>query len=298
MATPLTLGFIGLGNMGMPIATHLGRGGAMPVFDRASDRVVQLAAQGACAMSSAQAVACAADVVFLSLPTPDVVEAVVLGDGGLIGGDRVRTVVDLSTTGPRVSAKVAAALAARGIGFLDAPVSGGVPGATAGTLTVMASGDQGLFRTLEPALRSFARNLFYIGPQPGQGQLMKLVNNMLIASCAVASFEVPVTGAKAGLDASTMLDVINVSSGRNWVTMEKVGASILRRNFPPGFATELLLKDVNLGLAAAEELGTAMGVVARVREFLAFAVAQGDGSADYATIIRHLEGWAGVELRA
>lgn len=292
-----TIGFVGLGNMGTPMASRLVGMGELTVFDLDPRRTGTLEALGASVALSARQVADRASVVFCSLPTPRSVETALLGPDGVIEGSAVEIVVDLSTTGPQVSARVAAALRARSIGFLDAPVSGGVPGAADGTLTVITAGGDGAFEAVEPLLRRIGTNIFRVGDQPGQAQMMKLVNNMLIASCAVASFEVLVVGAKAGLDPRTMLDVINVSSGRNWVTMHKVEASILGGDFPAGFATELLLKDVSLGVTEAEALGVPLGVVNRAREFLAFAVSQGDGKRDYATIIRHLEHWAGVEVR-
>ncbi len=289
-------GLIGLGNMGASIGRHLVRASPLNVCDTDATRSALLNELGAQVFATPKAIAEQSDVVFLSLPTPEAVEEVLTGEAGVFRASPPFTIVDLSTTGPALTVRMAAISDERGIEYLDAPVSGGSTGAAAASLTIIAAGRTETFNNIKPLLATFSARQFLIGPDPGQGQMMKLVNNMLISACAVASFEVLVLGAKAGLDAERMLEVINVSSGRNWVTMEKVSGSILDRNFPPGFATELLLKDVKLGLSEAEHYGATMSVVSRVRDFLTFAVSQGDGPSDYATIIRHLEHWAGTEV--
>jgi 3-hydroxyisobutyrate dehydrogenase len=162
----------------------------------------------------------------------------------------------------------------------------------------MAAGDRQAFETIESLLRLLGRNVFYIGSVPGLGQSMKLVNNMLAATNALAAFETLVMGAKAGLDPQVMLDVINVSSGRNSATLDKVPQCVLSRTFPLRFATELLYKDVRLCTEEAEEAGSLLWLGQTVKQILAFAVAQGDGGKDYATIIQHFERWAGATVGA
>ena len=134
----------------------------------------------------------------------------------------------------------------KGVAFVDAPVSGGVIGAEQGTLSVMAAGDCQAFDIVEPLLCALGRNVFYVGARPSMGQAMKLVNNMLAATNAVATFETLVMGAKAGLDTQVMLDVINVSSGRNSAALDRVPQCVLPRTFPMRFARSLLYKDVRL----------------------------------------------------
>ncbi|WP_133775255.1 NAD(P)-dependent oxidoreductase [Enterovirga rhinocerotis] len=295
----MTIGFIGLGAMGSRIAARLTKTEhALVVCDIDPERTAPLRALGATVAASPRDVATAADLVFTSLPTPAVYLDVLVGPGGVIEGGRARIVVDLSTIGASAAARAGEALAARSIKLIDAPVSGGAHGAEHGTLTIMVSGDKPAFETVRPVLAHIGPKTFYLGDKPGLAQSMKLVNNMLAAVGAVASFETLVMGHRAGLGAQEMLDVVNVSSGRNFATLEKIPRSVLSGAFPPGFSTELLLKDVTLGIAEAEKLGVPLWMTHAARDFLAFAVTQGDGPKDYAATIQHFEGWAGTELRS
>jgi len=160
----------------------------------------------------------------------------------------------------------------------------------------MTGGSQRALELAQPVLNAIGKKFFHVGPNAGDGQSMKLVNNMLAAANIVAGFEALVMSAKAGLDPKLVLDVINVSSGRNYATMEKFPASILDRSFPTRFATGLLHKDVKLGLEEAESLGVPMWIMPMVRQYLAFAISQGDGQLDFCAGIKHLERWAGVEF--
>ena len=166
--------------------------------------------------------------MFVSLPTPDVVRAVA---GDLAGGGALRAYVDLSTTGPAVAAEVAATLGAAGIACLDAPVSGGVAGAQAGTLTIMAAGDEALFESLRPLLEALGRNVVLVGAEPGQGQLAKVLNNLLSASAIAITGEALALGVHGGLSARTLLDVFNSSSGRNTASADKFPRHVLPRTF-------------------------------------------------------------------
>ena len=295
----MKLGFIGLGNMGIHMSTRLlGAGHSMIVSDinkKAAAPILKLGAEWA---ESGRDVASRAHIVFLSLPTPAIVEQVVVGNDGLIFGTAVRAVVDLSTTGPSVTARLAAMLAERRIAMIDAPVSGGTIGAEAGSLAVMVSGDRPVFDEIEPTLNVIGANIFYLGATPGQAQLMKIINNTLCAAASLATFEGLVLGAKAGLDAKTMLDVINVSSGRSFATEVKVPQCIINREFPMRFATELLRKDVKLCLDEAERLAVPMWLSQNVLQFLTFAVTQGMGQLDYGNIIKIIEGWSGAIFAA
>ncbi len=295
----MQIGFIGLGTMGQRMARRLlDHGQRLAVYDTNPASVAALTAQGATAAASPAELASRADLVLCSLPSPAVVEAVLTGPGGVIEGTAARIVVDLSTTGAAATRAIAAKLAAAGKTLLDAPVSGGPSGAAAGTLSMMISGDEAAYAEADPVLRIIGKTHFYLGAQSGLGQTMKLVNNMLTATSTIAAYEALVFGAKAGLDAKTMLDVLNVSSGRSFGTEVKIKECILDRSFPMRFTTEMLHKDVRLGLAEAEALGVPMSVIPAVRQFLAFAISQGDGPKDYAEVIKHIEGWAGVQFGA
>lgn len=292
------IGFIGLGIMGSRMALRLlAAGHALVVHDVSEAAVTALVEKGAKSAVSAAEVASRSDVVLLSLPTPDVVEAVLTGAGGVIEGTRAKTVIDTSTTGSQVIVRAAPKLAARGMTLIDAPVSGGVPGAANGTLTVMGGGDRVAFESVRPILEIIGKNVMHMGDKPGSGQAMKLVNNMLSAAGTLAAMEVLVAGAKAGLDPQKMLDVINTSSGRCFGTEVKIPECILPGTFPMRFSTDLLHKDVALGVAEAEAMGARMWVVKCARDLLAYSKEQGDGARDYAHIITYFEAWAGGDAK-
>jgi 3-hydroxyisobutyrate dehydrogenase-like beta-hydroxyacid dehydrogenase len=253
-------------------------------------------AAGAKRVRSAVEVASEAEIVFASLPTPDVVRQVALGEDGLIRGSRIKTFVDLSTTGPRVAGAVGAGLAAKNIVAVDAPVSGGMTGAKNGTLAVMVSCPKASYDAIEPLLKVFGK-LFFIGERAGMAQTMKLVNNLLAACSLAVTCEGMVMGAKAGLDAKTMIDVLNVSSGRSSATQDKFPRAILPRTFDFGFATGLSSKDVRLCLDEAEALGVPMIVGNAVRQVLAITAALYGPESDFTSMVKCAEQWAGVEVR-
>jgi 3-hydroxyisobutyrate dehydrogenase len=293
----MKLGLIGLGNMGHHFGSrYLAAGHELIVFDNNPQALVRLTQKGARLAESAQAMADEVEFVLLCLPMPSIVQTVVQGPAGVMFGKAVKVIVDLSTTGPSVTDTVAAAAAAKHIQWVGTPVSGGTTGAEKGTLTLMASGPTAAFEQVKPLLSVLGTNIFYLGEQASLGQTMKIINNTLCAINMVASCETLVYGAKAGLDAKTMLDVINVSSGRSFITQEKVPQCILNREFPTRFTTDLLHKDIKLCVEEAEKLGVPMTVSPAARQFLSFAIGQGDGPKDYANIIKHFEGWAGAEF--
>jgi len=290
-------GFIGVGRMGgLMVGRLLDAGHTLSIFDRSEAALAPLLARGCKRAASAAMVASEAEIVFASLPTPAIVQQSALGEDGVIHGSKIKTFIDMSTTGPRIAQRVAEGLAERKIGAVDAPVSGGLAGARNGTLAVMVSCPKLVFDELEPVLRNFGK-LFFIGERPGAAQTMKLANNLL-AACAVAiSSEAMVMGAKAGLDAQTMLDVINVSSGRNSATQDKFPRAILPRTFDFGFATGLSYKDVCLCLDEAESLGVPMIVGSAVRQLLAVTNALYGPESDFTSICKSVEQWAKVEVR-
>jgi 3-hydroxyisobutyrate dehydrogenase-like beta-hydroxyacid dehydrogenase len=274
----------------------LDSGISLTVYDASADAVEALAARGAVAATSAAEVCSKARSVFLSLPTPDIVEAVCLGEKGVQDGSSVKHVVDCSTTGPRVARIVAAELEQAGIEYLDAPVSGGIKGAREGTLAVMVSGSKPVYDLVEPALANFGK-LFYVGDKAGQGQIMKLANNLLAAAAIVLSSEAITMGVKAGLNPSQMCDIINSGSGRNSATQDKFPRSVIPRSFDFGFATGLSYKDVRLCLQEADELGVPMVAGAAVLQMLAVTKAKFGADSDFTSIARVVEEWAGVEIK-
>ena len=291
------VGFIGLGRMGEPMAARLVAAGyRLVVHDIRSESVAALVAKGARAAASPAEVASAVDTVLLSLPTPPIVREVALGAGGVSNGSKVKTVIDLSTTGARTAREIAAALAGRGITAVDSPVSGGVAGAVAGTLAVMVAGPRPLCAELEPMLAVFGK-VFFIGERPGMGQTMKLANNLLSATAMAATAEAIVFGVQSGLDPTTMCDVINAGSGRNSASQDKVPRQVLTRKFSQGFATGLMYKDVRLCLEEAEAAGVPMAVSTAVRELWARANDELGADSDMTAIVQLLERATGIEVK-
>ena len=288
------IGFVGLGRMGNPIGGRLlDAGYRLVVNDTRVDAIEALGGLGATPATSPSEVASAADTVLLSLPTPDVVESVVLAESGVAQGSRVRTIVDLSTTGPRTAKRIAEKLSGTGVTWIDAPVSGGVGGAKAGTLAVMVSGPREAFERLQPMLKVIGKP-FFIGEEPGLAQMMKVVNNLLSGSAMAISAEAVAIGVKAGLDAATMIDVINAGSGRNSATLEKFPRSILNRRFDYGFAAGLMLKDIRLCLDEAEALGLSMPVANAVRALWQRTIDTLGPESDFTRIVETVEKDAGV----
>jgi 3-hydroxyisobutyrate dehydrogenase len=261
--TPAVLGFVGLGQMGSPMATRIAAAGFELVCFDAAGTAERLPA-GATAAASVADVAARADTMFLSLPDGDASLAVA-GAVAAAAGRRVRTVIDLSTIGPAVAADVAELLAPIGVVYADGPVSGGVPGARAGTISLMFSGPRAVLDDHRAVLDSFAK-AFAVGLHAGQGQTMKLVNNFLSATALAATSEALALGEAHGLDMSVMLEVLNASTGRNSATADKFPNRVLPGTFDAGFRTGLMAKDLRLYGRAAAAAGTADAVGAVVSD--------------------------------
>lgn len=287
------LGFIGVGRMGDPMARNLLTAGfELTIYDTSAAAIEPLKALGAQVAKSPLEVANAAEVVLVSLPTPDVVKKVATEVGA---GSRVKIFIDVSTTGPKMAAEVAAILAAKGITAVDAPVTGGVGGAKKGTLAVMLACPRDLVERVRPALEPIGK-VFFLGERPGSGQLMKLANNLLSAAALAVTSEVMVMGVKGGLDPQVMLDVINSGTGRNSASVDKFPKAILPRTFDFGFAIGLLLKDVKLCTDEAATLGVPMLCGNAIRELLAITALRQGSDADFTTIVKTVEEWAGVQV--
>ena len=267
----------------------------LTIFDTSDAATAPLVALGARKVDSPAAVASAAEIVIGSLPTPPIVEAVALGPKGIIEGSMARIFIDVSTTGSVYAKKVAAGLATKGITAVDAPVSGGIKGAENGTLAVMVSCSDEVYAPVQPILAVIGK-LFHVGKSPGQGQTMKLLNNLLSATAMAASSEVVVMGVKAGLDPQMIVDVINAGSGRNSATQDKIPRCVIPRTFNFGFALALLNKDVRLCLEEADSMGVPMIVGNAVRQLLSITAASEGPNADMTEIVKAVEKWAGVEV--
>lgn len=290
------IGFIGLGNMGTPMAGRLVDAGYRLVVHDTRDNVIgPFLERGATRAGSPQDVASRTETVIVSLPTPDIVDKVVAGEGGIASGSKVKTVVDFSTTGPRMGAAIAAKLKEKGITFVDCPVSGGVGGAKAGTLAVMVSCPRATFEAIEPMLKHIGK-VFFIGEAPGSAQMMKLCNNLMSAAAMAISTEAIVAGTKAGIDPAVMVEVINVSSGQNTATTQKFPKSMLNRRFDYGFATGLMFKDVRLCLEEMRGMGLDMPTSEAVRAVWQKVEDELGPESDFSRILEVVEKPAGVTV--
>lgn len=249
------LGFVGLGNMGGPMAANVAKivSGTLG-YDQAG--TAERAAPGMGVCQSVAELARRADIAFLSLPDGKVVARVV-EEIAASPSRKTSLVVDLSTIGIDAARASATALARHGIRYVDAPVSGGVTGAKRGTIAVMAAGTAEDVARARPAFEAMAKNIFHVGTKPGQGQAMKLLNNFLSATAMAATSEAVIFGEANGLDMKTMLDVLNVSTGQNTATSDKFVNRILTGTFDAGFAARLMHKDVALYREAVAATGTA-----------------------------------------
>ncbi|QEN17264.1 NAD(P)-dependent oxidoreductase [Mycolicibacterium sp. ELW1] len=290
----MNLGFIGLGNMGLPMATRLIEAGhPLVVFDTRPGIVAAAVDLGAQAASSPRDVADRAETVLASLPSVQASRDVAVGADGVIEGRRVERFVDLSTVGSTAAQQIQAQLTERGIAMLDSPVSGGVGGAAKGTLALMVSGPRDEFEIVEPILARLGTP-FFVDTKPGAGQTMKLVNNLLAATALAATSEVVVMGVKAGLDPSVMIEVINAGSGATNASRDKFPKSILPRSFDYGFATGLMVKDVRLYLEEAEALGLPTEVAAAVGRLWELVMREEGPESDFTAAIKPIEAAAGV----
>ena len=291
-----TLGFIGVGRMGGRMARRLiDAGHKLVICDTNDDAVKPLVEMGARRVDSSVAVASEAEIVLVSLPTPPIVEACALGPNGVGEGTKVKYFVDTSTTGANYAKRIAAGLAKKGIVAVDAPVSGGLAGAANGTLAVMVSGPDEAFARLKPILEVLG-NVFRLGTEPGMGQTMKLLNNLLSATAMAISAEAVVMGTKAGLDPKLVIEVINAGTGRNSATVDKIPRFVLPRTFNVGFGIALLNKDVRLCLEEADLLGVPMVVGTAVRQLLSITEASEGHNADMTEVVKTVERWAGVKV--
>jgi 3-hydroxyisobutyrate dehydrogenase-like beta-hydroxyacid dehydrogenase len=227
--------------------------------------------------------------------SPDV-QQLVLDAGVLDGAAPGSVIVDMSTIAPAVSRSLAAACAARNVTFLDAPVSGGTQGAAAGTLTIMVGGEAESLERVRPVLDAMGARIFHVGPS-GAGEVVKLVNNVLVGVIAAATAEALVLGVKAGGDAEVIAQVVGASTGASWQLANQFPLRAFNGSFRPGFMTNLLAKDLGLALDLGDEIGAPLFLTALTRQLYGEVQAKGYGADDYTSILRILESVAGVSVR-
>jgi len=291
----ISTGFIGLGNMGNPMAVNVLKGGyAMTVFDMNPITMENLVAAGAKAAASAVDVLKNADVVFTSLPGTPEVESVYLQPGGLIDSAKPgTTLVDLSSVLPSTPRKLEAAAKAKGLRFLEAPVSGGVTGARAATLAIMTGGDAATLEHVRAILRCIGPNIHHIGAA-GSANTLKAINNMMSNVNACAMMEGLVLGLKAGLDLKTMAEVIKQSSG-NSNALARVDRALIPRNFEPGFKVALMNKDLETFNTIARTLHVPVSFSTAAQRYQQTALAAGLGEQDTSVIFTLIEQMAALK---
>ncbi len=270
------LGFIGLGQMGGPMAANIAKAGfPLACFDIAGTE--ELLPSGAIAVASVAELVATTDTIFLSLPKDASVRSVV-GEITDAQERRVSVVIDLSTIGPEASRQAAEALERAGIAYIDAPVSGGRIGALAASITLIWAGSQVELDRHRPIVDAFCANPFHVGDKPGQGQALKLLNNFLSATAMAATSEAVLFGLSQGLEMKTILDVVNVSTGQNTASRDKFPQRIMSGTFDAGFFAELLNKDVKLyidNVRAADTPASVGSVVAELWQSCADTVEPG-----------------------
>jgi len=285
----MRVGVVGTGIMGAPMARNLLRAGhAVTVHNRSPGRVAPLVEAGATAAASPRDVARGVEAVVVSVPdTPDV-EAVVAGPDGILAGARAGLlVVDTSTIAPRAARMLAERAAAGGVAMLDAPVSGGEQGAIAGTLSIMVGGERAAFEQAAPIFAAIGRTATYMGG-PGQGQMTKLVNQVVGAATLAAVAEGVLLGARAGLEPAALIEAIGGGAATSWMWTH-LGPRMQRRDFAPGFMVRLQQKDLRLALAAAAEAGAPVPLTTLVHELFAAVEVRGGGGLGTQAIVTALE---------
>jgi len=294
------IGFIGLGKMGAPMTRRLVHAQYRVVaYDVRADAVAAAADTGAEPGASPADVAGRADVVITMLPDGRAVDAVVYGDRGLAAGTRSgQCLIEMTSSSPRMTRRVAADLGRNGVEVLDAPVSGGVRGAVDGTLCVMAGGPAALLDRCRPILECFGRDIVHVGDAAGDGDTAKTINNLLSATTVWSAAEAVALGVKAGLAPDRLVAAVNRSTGRSYTTEVKFPRYILPREFSAGFTVAQYLKDLDICLDLADDLRVPMLLGSLVRQAWRIAVRQGMGEADHTALIELLERWTGPDAPA
>jgi 2-hydroxy-3-oxopropionate reductase len=286
---PDTIGFIGLGIMGRPMAHNVLKSGFPLVVQGRHQAVTdEFLAAGARASAQPQDIAASCDVVITMLPGPAQVEEVLVGPGGIVEGAHTGLVViDMSTIAPVVASTLAARLAEHGVTMLDAPVSGGDAGAIAGTLSIMVGGDADTFKRCIPIFQALGKTIVHVGGS-GEGQVVKACNQIVVALVIEAVSEALVLGSKVGVDPAKILHVLSGGLAANRV-MELRGASMLAHDFTPGGRVRFHHKDLGFALETARRYGVSLPATALVDQMFASLEVRGRGDLDHSALLTYLE---------
>ena len=290
-------GYLGVGNMGQPMAGKLLDGGhGLVVFDISEAAMEPLLLRQALRAESPRDVGDQCEIVAVSLPTLAAFRAAVLGPEGLAAGRAMKVLLNTCTVGVPFLREIEAALTPNGVTIVDCPISGGPAGARAGTLSVMVSGEPAAIEKVRPLISLWGQTLTIAGDKPGAAQVLKLTNNILFAVSLAATSEAFVMGAKGGLDPEVMVNGINAGSGRNGATQTVIPNAVLDRSFDYGAAMHILMKDIDLAIEQGEELGVPMWVCQAARLVYKHAMFEGAEDNDISTLIQHVERGAGFEM--
>lgn len=290
-------GYLGVGNMGLPMAGKiLDAGHDLVVYDISESAMRPLLDRQARRAESPRDMADKCEIVFVSLPTLEALRQVVLGADGLIEGKALRLLVNTCTVGVPMVEEMEAALAKKGITLLDCPISGGPEGARAGTLSIMVSGDAAAIERVRPLISKWGKTLVVAGDKPGAAQVLKLTNNILFAVGLVATSEAFVLGAKGGVRPEALLEAINAGSGRNLATMSVFPRAVFNRKYDFGAPLHILMKDVDLAIEQGEALGVPMWVCQAARLVYKHAMFEGRGNQDLSRLVEVVESGAGFKL--
>ena len=291
------IGYLGLGNMGQPMAHRLmDAGNDIAVYDISEKAIKPLVERQASPANSPKDLADKSEIVICSLPSNQIIKEAVLGPDGLVHGKKIRVYVNACTTGSAFAKEISDALAEKGIATIEAPISGGPPGARAGTLSVMVSGPKNTYEELIPYFKAYGEKLVYCGEKPGLAQVLKLANNILFATSLAVTSEALAMGVKAGLEPDIMLEAIQVGTGRNAATDLVIPENVLSRSFDFGATIEILLKDVKLALEEGENQGVPQFVCQQTRQMLLLAAHKGWRQKDLSEWSKLVEEWAGVKI--
>ena len=292
----MSVGFIGVGNMGNPMAANVLKAGfPMVVFDMNPQAMQNLIQGGAQRAASAREVVERSELVLTSLPASPDVEAVYLEPGGLVESAKPGTIlIDLSSVLPSTPRKIEPRAKERGVYFLEAPVSGGVSGARAATLAVMVGGDPEVLTRAHPVLRAIGPNIFHVGPV-GAGNIIKAINNMMASVNSLAMMEGVALGVKAGLDPMTIYEVVKASSGGS-KALERIPNSLVPRKFEPGFKVQLMNKDLETFNTVAKELHVPVSFANVAQQYQQAAIAAGLADQDTSVVMTIIERLAAVEV--
>lgn len=290
-----TVGFIGLGLMGGALARQFLRAGRTAIVHDLSETLVHsLVTEGAQRAESPREVADRASVVIACLPSPFASRQVALGEDGVCFGRAVRIYIETSTIGVTACKEIERGMADRSIRMVDAPVSGGPRAAAQGTLTSMVSTQPEVWLEVREIIETYSGKAFLVGDKPGLAQACKLVNNAMSLTTLAIACETAVFGVAVGLDAETMIDVINVSSGRSAATMDKFPASVLTRSFNYGASVRTAAKDLELFVREANALGMDVAGTSFVADIWRKAASEGDPERDFTELIKQFEAPFGV----